>query len=159
MRRRLLHAAYWVAYRLLLAYWFVLRPRHPSAHVAVWVGEELLVIETSYKPWVWVPGGGIGRGETPRDAAARELGEEVGIQVEAEELAEFGVVESHAEFNTDLAHFFELVRETPPSVSIDEIEVVAARFVRPETIDGTLAAPVRAYLAARDARGAPSRPR
>ena len=68
-----------VAYRLLLAWWFVRRPAIQGSYVAVWHGERVLVIRNSYRKSLSFPAGGRARGETLLDAARRELLEEVGI--------------------------------------------------------------------------------
>jgi 8-oxo-dGTP pyrophosphatase MutT (NUDIX family) len=56
------------------------------ALVALWHGDRvLMVLERGRRCWE-LPGGGIDAGETPREAAARELQEETGQRVPAEEL-------------------------------------------------------------------------
>jgi len=47
---------------------------------------NLLVVKAKYKPYWSLPGGWIDRNESPRDAAIRELHEEIGLEVRAEEL-------------------------------------------------------------------------
>ena len=42
---------------------------------------RLLIVKANYKPYWTVPGGIIDEGETPRQAAAREVFEEVGIHL------------------------------------------------------------------------------
>ena len=64
-----LRAAFTAAYQIARLWWFVRRPQHDGAYVAVWQGEELLLIRNSYKPGDTVPCGGIGRGESPLQAA------------------------------------------------------------------------------------------
>lgn len=47
---------------------------------------RLLVVKANYKPYWTVPGGVIDAGETPKQAAAREVFEEVGIRLNEREL-------------------------------------------------------------------------
>jgi ADP-ribose pyrophosphatase YjhB (NUDIX family) len=63
----------------------LLRPRFPVGAAALIrdpAGRVLLVRQPYHRPpsW-WPPGGWVGRGETPRQAAAREAYEEVGVRV------------------------------------------------------------------------------
>ena len=81
---------YRVAYRLLQAWWLVRRPQAHGAAVAVWQGERLLVVRTSYRPRLDLPGGGIERAETALAAAVRELREETGLRAVTDELTEAG---------------------------------------------------------------------
>jgi 8-oxo-dGTP pyrophosphatase MutT (NUDIX family) len=121
-----------LAYRLLLAWWFVRRPAIHGSHVAVWHGERLLVIQNSYRKLLSLPAGGRARGETLRDAAVRELREEVGVQVHPDELAYYGELVHQTGYAEDHAHVFELRCDTEPEVRIDRREVVWAGFLAPE---------------------------
>jgi ADP-ribose pyrophosphatase YjhB (NUDIX family) len=138
-----LRCAYWVlrAWRWL---------RHPDVHgafVAVWKGDELLLIRNSYRGGETVPCGAIGRSETPIQAAARELFEEVGIEVDEAELVSVGEVVVEFDDAVDHAHFFELRVGGDVGVRIDQREVIWASFVpAAELRDRPLVPHVRAYL-------------
>ncbi len=80
-------------------------------------------------PWWYTPGGGVEPGETPQQAAARELAEETGLVVEPAALGE-QVFENYAEFSMDGVllrqrnHFF-LLRTATREIStagFDEAE-------------------------------------
>lgn len=56
-----------------------------GASIAVFKGDAVLLVERGQSPFrgLWsLPGGSIEQGETPREAALRELREETGIEVE-----------------------------------------------------------------------------
>lgn len=55
----------------------------PCALVALWRGDDLLLVRNRHRECWELPGGGIEPGETPRQAAVRELREESGYEAEA----------------------------------------------------------------------------
>jgi 8-oxo-dGTP diphosphatase len=59
----------------------------PAALVAVWWGRHLLLVFDRFRRQWELPGGGIEPGETPRQAAVRELHEESGLRLPALTLA------------------------------------------------------------------------
>jgi 8-oxo-dGTP diphosphatase len=140
--------AYAVAYRLLRAWWFVRRPAHRGALVALWHGGKILLLRSSYRAGWSLPGGGIARGETARDAALRELREEVGLAVDPAALREAQTVELAWEHRSDHTTIFEIEMTEPPTLRLDHREIVAASFHRPDAIDPSTVAPhVALYLA------------
>lgn len=126
--RRPARFAYQLAYRLLLIYWRVFRPVTRGAYVAVWFGDELLMIRNSYKDCDTFPAGGVGGGESAREAAVRELSEEVGITALASELTFAGRYVSHCEYKQDTCDVFELRCHERPRICEDGIEVADARW-------------------------------
>ena len=88
---------------------------------------ELLLIRNSYGPrrHVFVlPGGGIGRRESPADGAAREVLEETGLTVER--LTAVSVHRSEAEGKRDTIHLF--IGHATGTPNADAGEVDDARF-------------------------------
>lgn len=60
-------------------YWWIRRPITIGARAIVTDGQSVLLVKHSYlKDW-YLPGGGVGRGETLQDVVRRELNEEVGF--------------------------------------------------------------------------------
>jgi 8-oxo-dGTP diphosphatase len=148
-----LRAAYWI----LRGWWFVRRPTKEGAFVAVWRGDELLLIRNSYRRGITVPSGGVDQGETPREAARRELHEEVGIATSCEALVPSCTLELPYEGKRDRAHFFELQLDASAScsITIDRREVVWADFCPEAQLEEHPLNPfVRAYLAQRQERAA-----
>jgi hypothetical protein len=78
-----LDAVWRLAFRLgfpLARVWWRQRGARPEgALVAVCVDRDLLLVRSSYQVEWNFPGGGVKRGETPGEAARRELSEEIGL--------------------------------------------------------------------------------
>ena len=147
---RLWRVGLWVAYRVLSVGWFVFRPKRRGVFIAVWHNGELLVIRNSYRRWYALPAGGLRRGESPAQAALRELREEVGIVVEPDALHFAGDIPTTFEFKRDRCAFFEVELDARPDVRIDGREVIWADFLTPSAALNTpLAPPVLAYLTER----------
>lgn len=117
-----------LAHRVLRVWWFLARPDAHGAYVALWYEGRVLVIRNSYKPGVTLPCGAIGRGETPRECALRELREEVGIDLSPGSLREAGRYVATVYHRRDHATVFETTVERKPRVAIDRREVVWADF-------------------------------
>lgn len=120
---------YRLGYRVLKLWWVVRRPNHTGALVALWHGDRLLLVRPSYRDGYALPGGGVRRGETPAQAARRELREETGLIVELDDLTP--AIESFAanKFVKDTTHVFECRVDAEPKVRIDNREIVEAVFV------------------------------
>jgi 8-oxo-dGTP diphosphatase len=140
--------AYRVAYSLAKMWWFVRRPRHRGALLAVWHGGDILMLSLSYRRFLNLPGGGIERGEDARVTALREAEEEIGLVLAPDQLRLAGAIEFHWENRFDHVTIFEAVLAERPILSIDHREIVAASFRAPASIRPDELSPhVRHYLA------------
>lgn len=120
---------YFVLFRIMRCYWFVARPRYFGAYIAVWHGDQILIIKNSYKNVYTVPCGNINRQETALAAAVRELAEEVNIRLKPEQLALAAQFTILNESKQDHISFFEVTFERIPPLQVDNREVVWARFI------------------------------
>jgi 8-oxo-dGTP pyrophosphatase MutT (NUDIX family) len=144
--------AYWLGYRLARLWWRVRRPDHHGAMVAVWLDGRILGVRQSYSNRVTWPGGGIHPGEDATHAARRELQEELGLSVRAEDLTLVGRVTAEYDFRQDHVRIFELHLTAPPVLTPDNREIVRACFMRPRDMLAATTPPfIRAYLLERAA--------
>ncbi len=143
--------AYRVGFRAARLWWRLRRPAHYGAVVAVWLGDDILVLRQSYRSNPSWPGGGVRAGEHPREAARRELAEELGLDVRPDELALVREVAVCWDFRRERVRIFELRLDAEPRLRIDNREVVAARFVDPQALlaENILPPFIRAHLGER----------
>lgn len=140
--------AYRLAFRLQRLYWHLCRPVLRGSYVAVWHEGRVLCVRNSYRRRLTLPAGGLNRGEAPRDAAIRELREEVSIEASPTALHYAGEIVSQVGPAEDRAHFFELQCDAqPPAFRVDRREVVWAGFLCPgEVLAAEVVDVVRQYL-------------
>jgi 8-oxo-dGTP diphosphatase len=148
-RSTLLDAAWRIAFRLgfplARMWWWLRRPQHEGALVAVYIGRTLLLVRSSYRTEWTLPGGGVRRGEAPEAAARRELAEEIGLAAQA--LFPAGEARGIWDGRRDHVHFFELRLDRVPKLHLDNREIIAARLISPDELRGVaLTRPAAAYL-------------
>jgi 8-oxo-dGTP pyrophosphatase MutT (NUDIX family) len=146
--------AYQIAYRwgyqVMRLYWRLRRPNTRGSLVALWNRGDVLLVRNSYVRYYGLPGGYVRRGEDGRQAALRELFEEVGVAVRADDL-ELLLDETHDwEGKRDHVQIFTLELATRPEVQIDHREVVEAMWSPlPHALTLELFPPLRRVLEAR----------
>ena len=137
--------AFRYGYPLARMWWRVRRPRHEAALVAVYVGQELLLLKSSYRATWNFPGGAIRRGETPEAAARRELAEEIGLT--GNTLVPAEGASGNWGGRRVRVHFFELRLDRLPELRLDNREIIGARWVSPDQLPGiALTGAAAAYL-------------
>jgi ADP-ribose pyrophosphatase YjhB (NUDIX family) len=113
-------------------YWAVRHPTTQGSLVALWNRGEILLIRNSYLDYYSLPGGYVRRGESPQQAALRELAEEVGVSTDLDRL-ELALEETNDWVGKrDHVRIFELELSARPVVEVDYREVVDAGWWSPE---------------------------
>jgi 8-oxo-dGTP pyrophosphatase MutT (NUDIX family) len=125
----------------------------PIAGVSVIVTNlsgDVLLLKHSYGPDVWgLPGGGLGTGEDPLEAARREVREELGVELAR--IEPIGTLEEELSGSPHTAHLFAATCDRQPQP--DGREVVVARFFPSHSLPEPLGRHTRARIAAWKARG------
>jgi 8-oxo-dGTP pyrophosphatase MutT (NUDIX family) len=153
MFNALIRAVYRVAHWGLRLLWFIRRPETTGALVAVWHQGRVLLVKNSYRAQLTLPGGYIRSREDRRTAAARELREEVGINVQPKRLVHAYHGTHVFEHRQDTLDIYELEMEAEPNVQVDNREVVRAEFLMPtEALSMQIVPHLDEYLSKRIAR-------
>jgi 8-oxo-dGTP diphosphatase len=135
-----------LGFRLARVWWHLRRPHHEGALVAIYVGQALLLVKSSYRSEWNFPGGSLHPGEAPEAAAQREMAEEIGLP--SYTLIPAGSVRGIWDGRRDRVHFFELHLDALPELRLDKREIVAAHLASPEELNSiVLTKAVTAYLA------------
>ena len=136
-----------LAYKVVTIIWYFTRPSIKGVFIAVWCQNRILIVKNSYRKWYIVPCGGIKRNEDRKQAAVRELYEEVGISADPKTLRYAGNFAERYKYALDNGFFYEVELATMPEIKIDNREVIWARFMKPDQAFELVLNPlVRAYL-------------
>ena len=126
--------------------WRLLRVRHEGALVAIYVGQSLLLLRSSYRSAWNFPGGSVRQGETPEVSARRELAEEIGLVPNAL-LHLVGEASGVWDGRRDRVFFFVLRLDELPTLRLDNREIIGARLVSIDDLEKMpLTGPVQAYV-------------
>jgi len=90
--------------------------------------KEVLLVRNWLGHQMWsLPGGGIKRGETPAEAAAREVYEETGLRVPQDDLRELGVFpnDSHKQYTyTTACYAIDIAKREPKVARYRKLEML-----------------------------------
>lgn len=138
---------YRVGYQGARVVWRLTKPPNRGALVTIWYGGRVLLIRNSYVKYFGLPGGNVRRNETALQAAVRELREEVGLDVEQEQLSLALDHEHIWEGRSDHVTIFRLEVEHAPLIRVDNREVVSASWFSPqEALRQDLFPPIRLLM-------------
>jgi 8-oxo-dGTP pyrophosphatase MutT (NUDIX family) len=113
-------------------YWFVVRPKTSGVKCVISHDGRWLMIRNSYGPGHWTfPGGAIDRGESPEEAARREVREEVAIELDGVEA--IGSYFSTKQYKRDTVYCFR-AEVGSDAHKIDNKELVESAWVAPGTL-------------------------
>ena len=123
--RQIYRLGYWVLY--LTA--FLTRPHARGVKGVISNGGEVLFVRHTYGPHEWeLPGGGQRRHETPLEALARELHEELGVTVAG--ATSLGTFSGPRQYRNVVVNYFSV--ELPSrEVSADPVEIAEVRWFDP----------------------------
>jgi 8-oxo-dGTP pyrophosphatase MutT (NUDIX family) len=118
---------YRTAYVALRGYWFLARPQTNGVKCVLTEGDQVLLVRHTYGSRAWdLPGGSVKSGESPADAATREMQEELGVQVDGwQRLGELQIAIDH---RRDRVHCFRAELPAPPELELDLGELSAAQW-------------------------------
>lgn len=150
MINALIRAVYRLAHWGLRLLWLIRRPETTGALVAVWHHGRVLLVKNSYRRQLTLPGGYVKPREDRRITAARELREEVGINVQPRRLVHAYHGTHLFEHRQDTLDIFELELDDEPNVRVDDREVVSAELYTPDEALGMDVVPhLEEYLSRR----------
>lgn len=147
MQDALFRLAYRIAFQGARLYWHIFRPPNHGALVAIWHRDKILLVKNSYVDYFSLPGGNVRSQETPKEAALRELEEEIHLTVDGAQLEI--ALDHHHEWQGRPDHvvIFELDAQEKPTVKVDNREVVAAEWVTAEAaLNRNLFPPLRQVI-------------
>ncbi|MGB4967605.1 MAG: NUDIX hydrolase [Candidatus Saccharimonadales bacterium] len=116
---------YWIGWPV----WHVLLKNSRRSRIFVVSDDEVLLVRPYLGSGAWgLPGGGMRRAEDPKNGAARELFEEVGICVRPEQLVDLGEHKTSYHGHSYLGYFYALRLQKKPTLKIQLHEIAGGRW-------------------------------
>lgn len=118
--------------------WMATQPRRISSAAIMLenVHGELLIIKANYKPYWTLPGGVVDDGETPKQAAIREVQEEVGLKIEPATVEFIAVVDRISQTAQTYQFLFkaQLPADALTQIVLQEAEIDEYMFIKKSDI-------------------------
>lgn len=86
------------------------------------------------KKWQ-LPGGGIKKSEDPKNAAIREIKEEIGLNINAENLISIGNKSFKSQKENFEFYLYQIILSSMPNIKINNKEIVDAKLIKLKDID------------------------
>jgi len=129
-------------------YWFVFRPKTTGVKCVLRYGDKILLIKNSYGLKLWtLPGGGVKRNESVRDAVIREVREEVGITIK--DLRECGSLFYDGNYKRNTIWVF-ATQVFSGQFEIDDLEVEEAKWFLQDKLPQNKSHLLKQFLALAD---------
>jgi len=129
---------YRLLYLLARCYWRIFRPLTLGVKVMLIENESIWLVQHSYQPGWFLPGGGVKRNELLETAVRREAKEELGADIDEVQL--FGVYTNASQYKNDhvvvfVSHEFTLGQ--PDKAEIRAVQQFPLRQLPPDVSRGT----------------------
>jgi 8-oxo-dGTP pyrophosphatase MutT (NUDIX family) len=141
---RLRRLAYRLAAPVVWAGWGLLGTRHDGVKCVVCRSGAVLLVRHTYgdrRRWDF-PGGFVRRGEAPPAAAVRELGEELGLGLDVDDLHDLGPMLPRRGRRRGTVHQF-LIEVADRTVERDPVELAEVGWFHPDGLPPRLGEDVR----------------
>jgi ADP-ribose pyrophosphatase YjhB (NUDIX family) len=141
----ILRFGYRTAYAALRVYWFLRRPEVRGVKCVITNGGRVLLVRHTYGPRGWdLPGGTVKRGESPVDAASREMNEELGVSIA--DWRPIGLFKLSIDHRRDRLHCFQAELHAP-KLQIARAELADAGWFSRDELPRNLGRYTRPILA------------
>jgi len=138
---------YWLAAWFYESYRLWIKPHTHGALVAIWCQGRVLLVKTSYRHELSLPGGGVKRAELTSQAAQRELLEELGLHMPLVVLVKPWVVTEHSKGGRNTVSIYTINMDEEPQIQVDGLEIVGYQWLNPQdALAQRLTGHLRQYL-------------
>lgn len=105
------------------AYWFIFRPNTKGVRIILTTPDhKFILVKHKYTNGLYLPGGKIRKNENLKDAAVREIDEELGINLGGDALKFFGEYSNDLEYKKDRIYVFTATTDQNPALRSWEIK-------------------------------------
>ncbi len=134
-------------YTAALAWWAIRRPTTRGSLVAIWRNDRVLMVRTSYRSGMQLPGGFRHGTESAQETAIRETREEVDLDLPPDALGAPQTFFQTFEYRRDAIDIFDVHLDTDVLCTIDHREIVEMAYLTPrDALASTSVPALREYF-------------